>query len=96
MLRYKLLPPTPDPRVAYRLLDMMEISDTVRLCQRERARIRRLNPQGLHKRELPPPIPFCTIFNDRAYEIAELVKTAQNTITIINHRLSPLIDVTET
>jgi hypothetical protein len=57
-------------------MGMME--NTIRLYQREKAWMRRLktlNPQGLNRRELPPPIPFCMTFNDQAYEIAKLVKT---------------------
>jgi hypothetical protein len=64
---------------SYTFMGMMENSDTVHLYQREQTWMRRLktlNPQGLNRREeLPPPIPFCMIFNDQAYEIAKLVKT---------------------
>ena len=39
-------------------------------------RLKTLHPRGLNKREeLSPPIPFSIMFNDQAYEIANLVKT---------------------
>ena len=78
----KITPVEKVPRLipeAYSPATLMEYSDEVRLYKREQAWMRRLktlHPRGLNQREeLSPPIPFCIIFNDKAYEIANLVKT---------------------
>ena len=63
---------------SYTFLGKMDCADEIKLLQKEQLWIHRFNtliPNGLNKRqEIPPPIPFVFMYNDKASDIANLVK----------------------